>query len=361
VAGVPTAGQTFIDNCIWTCEVIDDPNASKYSVITRAYSADDVQQALNAGDSRSIYLEGPVTVGNGSWGKGPIVVANFRQVTISGPSTSQALTTWRINDEADLLVVGYAGTINIQDLVIELAQPCCSHLKFLGSWYFGNTPLTWEVFDTVLPAAFNVQPVRVPILTLPAHLTLTRVSIVLDTCDAIAFPKAVQQMEQIASNVTEQQRMSWDTVNSTLYCDRCTWQAAEQELSVFQGAVSTAVLVNSSITCLSWVQPPAPVPEKQLGPGAATAAADGGPPASGSAKAGFNPSIAIVIVVAVAASALMSILAFQVYRMRQKQARAHGNLSLVPLTQANPQFTSLASYADRAESLPSGRSSPSAR
>ena len=51
----------------------------------------------------------------------------------------------------------------------------------------------------VLPSAINVQPVRVPILTLPAKFVAQDVHFVYKQCDAVAFPAAVAQMQSIAS------------------------------------------------------------------------------------------------------------------------------------------------------------------
>lgn len=52
----------------------------------------------------------------------------------------------------------------------------------------------------MLPSAINVQPVRVPILTPPAHFMATDVAFIYEACDADAFPAAMADMARLASD-----------------------------------------------------------------------------------------------------------------------------------------------------------------
>ena len=65
-----------------------------------------------------------------------------------------------------------------------------------------TSPSALQVFDVVLPSVINVQPVRVPILTLPAQFVAQDIHLVYKQCDAVAFPAAIAQMQSIASQYT---------------------------------------------------------------------------------------------------------------------------------------------------------------
>eukprot|EP00891_Asterochloris_glomerata_P004682 jgi/Astpho2/4682/fgenesh1_pg.00067_%23_174_t len=214
VVGVPTAGQCFITLCRWTCEVTSLP-VSLYDIVTRAYTSNDILVALSYTDSRTIYLHDNMTTPLGAWGPDDLTVANFRDITLGGDPSMEQPILWEI-EGADLLQVGYAGLLTFQaslvlqpishmcwDMTVFLPKPCCSQIPDqLGSWFFLDVELNYQVFDVVLPSAINVQPVRVPILTLPAKFVAQDVHFVYKQCDAVAFPAAVAQLQSIASQHT---------------------------------------------------------------------------------------------------------------------------------------------------------------
>ena len=96
------------------------------------------------------------------------------------------------------------------------------------------------------------------------------------------------------------------------------WQAAQQPPAFYQDAVSTAELINSTVTCLSFVMP---TPNST----AANANAARGQPNTG--KAGWGPSTAVVIVavlIATALAALMAFVSWRVLRVRRRNTAAAG-------------------------------------
>ena len=105
------------------------------------------------------------------------------------------------------------------------------------------------------------------------------------------------------------------------------WQAAQQPPAFYQDAVSTAELINSTVTCLSFVMP---IPYST----AASASAARGQPNTG--KAGWGPSTAVVVVavlIATAIAALMAFVSWRLMRVRRRNraaARPKGTLAAAP-------------------------------
>ena len=158
--------------------------------------------------------------------------------------------TWTIDDNTDLLQVGYLGSLTLQALVLKLPEPCCVQVSLPGSWYFSNQPLPWNIFGVILPGAFSVQAVQVPQLNAPAYLILKNVSIVYGSCDA-SFAGAAQLLIAKASADSEDDASnSVSFVNQTLICIACLFQGSEQVPSVYSNAVSQVELYDTNITCL---------------------------------------------------------------------------------------------------------------
>lgn len=115
-------------------------------------------------------------------------------------------------------------------------------------------------------------------------------------------------------------RFSFDNETSTLTCEYCMWQAAQQPPAYYQDAVSTAELINSTVTCLSFVMPS---PDST----AANASAAGGKGQPNTGKAGWGPSTAVVVVavlIATAIAALMGFISWRLIRARRRSRAAAG-------------------------------------
>ena len=162
-----------------------------------------------------------------------------------------SFVTWTIEDSTDLLQVGYYGSLVVQAVRLQLLQPCCISFPPVGSWYFSNQPLPWNIFGTILPGAFSVQAVRVPRLNAPAYLVMRNVTIEYASCDD-AFASAAQLLVSKAnaqSDGVSQSAVSF--ANQTITCNSCVFQGSEQIPSVYDNLVSQVELYGSKITCLS--------------------------------------------------------------------------------------------------------------
>ena len=140
----------------------------------------------------------------------------------------------------------------MQTLTLYLPEPCCVMVSLIGSWFFSNQPLPWNIFGTILPGAFSVQAVRVPQLNAPAHFIMRNVSIMYAACGP-DFAAAAQLLVSKASVDTEDltsSSLSYDAVNNALYCQTCFFQGSQQVPSVYSNAVSTVSLFDTSIVCL---------------------------------------------------------------------------------------------------------------
>ena len=172
------------------------------------------------------------------------------------PSTSaeampDPALSWTIDDNTDLLQVGYLGSLTLEALTLRLPEPCCVIISLVGNWYFSNQPLPWNIFGTILPGAFSVQAVRVPQLNAPAYLVLTNVSIVYASCTD-AFAEAAELLVSKANAQYEgagQNGVSFAI--ETITCTACVFQGSEQVPSVYGNQVSQVELYDTSITCLN--------------------------------------------------------------------------------------------------------------
>lgn len=187
-------------------------------------------------------------------GVGNISNAVAAVVLPSGPepgpeSEPESFFTWTINDNTDLLQVGYLGALTIQALTLKLPQPCCVLISLVGSWYFSNQPLPWNIFGTIMPGAFSVQVVQVPQLNAPAYFLLRSVNLEYASCDA-SFAAAAELLVSKANAEYDTGSNVVSFVNQTLYCNPCLFQGSEQVPSVYSNAVSEVLLYDTNITCL---------------------------------------------------------------------------------------------------------------
>ena len=52
-----------------------------------------------------------------------------------GPEpTTEIFFTWTVNDNTDLLQVGYLGSLTLTALTLMLPEPCCVTISLPGSW-----------------------------------------------------------------------------------------------------------------------------------------------------------------------------------------------------------------------------------
>lgn len=183
-----------------------------------------------------------------------ILQQNSSQSTASpaiASSAAQPSFSWTINDNTDLLQLGYGGSLTLHTLTLYLPEPCCVMVSLIGSWFFSNQPLPWSIFGTILPGAFSVQVVKVPQLNAPAHLIMRNVSIVYAACGP-DFAAAAQLLVSKATVDTEDlsSSLSFDAGGNTLYCQTCVFQGSQQVPSVYSNAVSTVSLFDTHIACL---------------------------------------------------------------------------------------------------------------
>lgn len=238
-------------------------------------------------------------------------------------ATPQSAFTWIINDNTDLLQLGYGGTLTLQSLTLQLPEPCCIMITLVGSWFFSNQPLPWNIFGTVLPGAFSVQAVRVPQLNPPAYLTLNNVSITYDTCST-EFAAAAQLLVSKATADTEDTGNSLTfNGNNTLYCQSCVFQGSEQVPSVYSGAVSVVSMYNTQITCLGSRDASASA-RNDTGSGQSSASLH--PPSLPSSAASWAPPVWLPVLLAAVCCAFVALGLFAVWRHLQKGSRSFTSL-----------------------------------
>lgn len=161
------------------------------------------------------------------------------------------ILTWSIDDNTDLLQVGYLGSLTFESLTLVLPQPCCITASLIGNWYFDNQPLPWNIFGTILPGAFGAQAVIVPQLNAPAYLTLRNVSIVYVSCD-ISFAAAANLLISDAKADSQGSvQVNASFINQTFLCTTCMFQGSEQVPSIYGNHVSQVQLYDTSIVCLN--------------------------------------------------------------------------------------------------------------
>ena len=191
-------------------------------------------------------------------------IASFAASNNSSPATSSSIlsltaaeqspdsfVTWTLDDSTDLLQVGYHGSLVVEALHLQLPQPCQPTFPLIGSWYFSNQPLPWNIFGTILPGAFTVQAVRVPMLDAPAYWILRNVSIEYASCDD-SFATAAELLVSKANAQSEGVGQSGvKFANHTITCSSCVFQGSEQIPSVYDNQVSQVELYSSKITCLN--------------------------------------------------------------------------------------------------------------
>ena len=183
-----------------------------------------------------------------------VVQQSSHQATASLPvasSAAQPSFSWTVSDNTDLLQVGYSGSLTLQTLTLYVPEPCCVMVDLVGSWFFSNQPLPWNIFGTVLPGAFSVQAVIVPQLNAPAHFVMRNVSVVYAACGS-DFATAAQLLVSKAYASTEalgNNSLSYEASSNTLHCQTCFFQGSQQVPSVYSNAVSTVSLFDTQITC----------------------------------------------------------------------------------------------------------------
>lgn len=195
---------------------------------------------------------------------------------------SGSFVTWSMDASTDLLQVGYHGSLVVEALKLQLPQPGCITFPPIGSWYFSNQPLPWNIFGTVLPGAFSVQAVRVAQLNAPAYLVLRDVSVEYASCDD-SFAAAAELLVSKANAQSEgagQRGISF--ANQTITCHSCVFQGSEQIPSAYDNRVSQVELYGTNISCLTTALKKGPAngtnPPGQNATTAATAGASWAPP-----------------------------------------------------------------------------------
>ena len=256
-----------------------------------------------------------------------ILQQNSSQSTASpaiASSAAQPSFSWTINDNTDLLQLGYGGSLTLHTLTLYLPEPCCVMVSLIGSWFFSNQPLPWSIFGTILPGAFSVQAVKVPQLNAPAHLIMRNVSIVYAACGT-DFAAAAQLLVSKATADTEDlsSSLSFDAGNNTLYCQTCVFQGSQQVPSVYSNAVSTVSLFDTRIACLP---PGSGTVSASSGASTSNATASGQSSKSISAQtsaAGWAPPVWLPILLAVGCCAMVALGVVAVWHFIRK----HGHRS----------------------------------
>ena len=181
----------------------------------------------------------------------PAAASSALSLLKAAVTNPDSFVTWSIDDNTDLLQVGYHGSLVVEAVNLKLPQPCCNTFPLVGSWYFSNQPLPWNIFGSILPGAFSVQAVRVPQLNAPAYLVLRNVSIEYASCDD-SFAAAAELLVSKANAKSEgvgQSGISF--ANQTITCNSCVFQGSEQIPSVYDNRVSQVELFDTTITCLN--------------------------------------------------------------------------------------------------------------
>ncbi len=252
-----------------------------------------------------------------------------------GPEpTTETFFTWTVNDNTDLLQVGYLGSLTLTALTLMLPEPCCVTISLPGSWYFSNQPLPWNIFGTVLPGAFSVQAVRIPQLNVPAYMVFQNVTIVYASCDASFAAAADLLVSKATIEADGDNDISFS--NQTLVCNPCIFQGSEQVPSVYGNAVSQVELYDTNITCLD-VGPDAAAVNGTLQN--STRAQQHAPPIA-TAGAAWAPPAWLPVLLAVATCFLVAIGLAALWRRVRSQREADHFTSLREAGEANRGFSS---------------------
>ena len=200
---------------------------------------------------------------------------------------------------------------------LKVPQPCCITLPLVGTWYFSNQPLPWNIFGTILPGAFSVQAVRVPQLNAPAYLILRNVTIEYAACDH-TFAEAAELLVSKANTQAEGAgQLGVRFANQTITCTSCVFQGSEQIPSVYGNRVSQVELYGTSITCLNDARVTTPAngtdATAQNATTAATAAAAG---------ASWAPPVwlPVLLTAVTCVAVVLGLLAVRRYIRRQREA-----------------------------------------
>jgi len=256
-----------------------------------------------------------------------------------GPQpTPDTFFTWTINDNTDLLQVGYLGSLTLTALTLKLPEPCCVTISLPGSWYFSNQPLPWNIFGTVLPGAFSVQAVRIPQLNAPAFMVLKNVTIVYASCDVSFVAAAELLVSKATIEVDGDNGISFS--NQTLVCNPCIFQGSEQVPSVYGNAVSQVELYDTNITCLD------------VGPDAAavngtvqnSTRAQQHAPTIATAGAAWAPPVWLPVLLAIATCVLVAVGLAAVWRRVRRQREADHFTSLREAGEPNCRLSSRRSF-----------------
>lgn len=228
---------------------------------------------------------------------------------------AQPSFAWIINDNTDLLQVGYGGSLTLQSLTLLLPEPCCVMVSLIGSWFFSDQPLPWNVFGTILPGAFSVQAVRVPQLHVPAYFTMRNVSIMYTSCGAdfaaaaqLLVSQAHADLDDSGGNV-----ISFDADRNALYCQTCIFQGSQQVPSRYSNAVSIVSLYDTHITCLPESFSDASA-HNTTASAPVQSAVGKQPPTLQSSAAGWAPPIWLPVLLAIVTSGLVLLGVFAVWR-----------------------------------------------
>ena len=214
-------------------------------------------------------------------------------------------------DSADVMEAGYGGNLTFADLNLLFDSVCCSTQQLLGSWYVNQQPLMGSLFNDLLPAALNALPVHIVGLAPPALLSLQNVQLRYKQCDTSRFPHIANSLiNALNSNSTSMGNASYSD-GHTVSCANCMFQGTATKPVNFSvhNSYSTVQLVNTTITCASFVDialPPTLAPAPSLAmiegglsgsptPGSASPSPAGGvsPLGSGSSSS-FTPSASVV-------------------------------------------------------------------
>jgi len=256
-----------------------------------------------------------------------------------GPQpTPDTFFTWTINDNTDLLQVGYLGSLTLTALTLKLPEPCCVTISLPGSWYFSNQPLPWNIFGIVLPGAFSVQAVRIPQLNAPAFMVLKNVTIVYASCDVSFVAAAELLVSKATIEVDGDNGISFS--NQTLVCNPCIFQGSEQVPSVYGNAVSQVELYDTNITCLD------------VGPDAAavngtvqnSTRAQQHAPTIATAGAAWAPPAWLPVLLAIATCVLVAVGLAAVWRRVRRQREADHFTSLREAGEPNCRLSSRRSF-----------------
>ena len=254
-----------------------------------------------------------------------IVTGNSTSPAVNS-SASQPSFAWTIDDNTDLLQLGYGGSLTLQALTLYLPEPCCVMITLVGSWFFSNQPLPWNIFGVVLPGAFSVQAVQVPQLNAPAYFTMNNVSLVYASCGA-DFAAAAQLLVSTASADTENlggNSLSFDASRNSLYCQTCVFQGSQQVPSAYSNAVSIVSLLDTHIVCLPSNSSNATAANAAGGNTTATGQSSAGSRVTTdqTSAAGWAPPVWLPVLLAFVCCTMVALGVFAVWRHFRKNSHA---------------------------------------